>query len=561
MARSIDTPDSPYLIEDASDITAGAIDFDEDHLLPPNAAASLLNVETSFGGRRRKRKGILSRGVTGGSGNPNGAARLEDPNADNFIVAHQGNLLHSTDGDGSFTPRATSASLYDTNSDMHQGRGAAFTPTLFIASAVPYTANVSLPYQELFAIDTAWGFTSIDTIRPRALSWYQNRLWAFNSCQTGHGPDFLLWSNVLDGRDFSSAESVQINPEGGDEGIAIVPLRGAQPQILLFKEQSIHRLDINWETDGFYPSSSNALDFTKAQLRPLVEQTGCVATKGLTWVPGLQGADLLFLSREGIRSLNRSTTDAQGGAGLPLSSRIQSTIDRINWDHANKAAAAFWNNVAYFAVPIDGAVNNNYVIAHDVTRGGWSFLDWDSSSWIKSKIDAARKFFFFSNTSGTDGTSTYTNGYHLYETGTGAIDPFGLPIQMIEETRGFTFPENPNDPSSGLGHKKIWRWLELKAQSASTHVTITLQYKVDDNDAWKSLGSMHIDPTDSYPILPVQLPFTFDSGTYSRKQISLHNVPPGYKLALRISDTESFARFKLVQMTVYAHRIARQFDG
>jgi len=555
-----DIPDDPILVEQATDISGGVQDNSATHLIPASRSAYLLNIEINKDGQRKKRAGVLPRGSRGGTGNPNGAFPFEDVSR-NFkhIVLQNATNLWSTDGTSSaFTPRATSFSLYNTTHHAVQGQGATGTAALFIHSCVPYSANTSLRYDKLLVLDRQWGATTISNIWPRATAWYQKRLWALNS--SVHTQDTLAWSNVLDGRNWSANQSLQIDPEGGDPGTALIPLRGDTARMLCFKERSVHLLDIYWDTDGYYPSSANVLDFGNgAKLRPIVTDTGCVATRGLTWVPGLQGGDVLFLSREGIRSLNRSATDAQGGAGLPLSWQIQTTIDRINWSHADQACATFWDGVAYFAVPVDGAVVNNFVIAYNIARNGFYFLDWEANAFVRSQVDSARKFYFFGQNYGSDGQSSYTLGHHLYETNRGTIDPLLQPIAYEEQTRGFVFSTG-DDPAEGLRQKKIWRQLELRARGAATSVTMSIYYKIDDATDWLFLRDFSIDPSDAFPRLSVQLPFTFDSGKIIRRNLSLHGLPAGHKIEFKFTDTTSYGRIDILELNVRASLLQETFS-
>jgi hypothetical protein len=380
-----DSIDSSILLERASDISGGAFDTGENHILPPNAALHLLNIETTFAGRRRRRLGNTCRLplLHADSGdftdaNPNGVGVLEDEFRDiHRLHFALGASLYWINNGASLVEGFSQYTLSDTLHDFTQGQGATQVANLFLSTPVPYSANVSLPFDPLVAIDRNSTPTVITDVRPRSLLWWQKRLWAFNSCATLHGQDTLVWSNVEDGRNWSSAQTIRVDPEGNDVGIAVTPLRGDTPRLLLWKERSVHLLDVFWATDGYFPGSANSLDFGTAQLRNIISSTGAVGTNAITWVAGARGqsvGDYLFLSREGIRSLTRSLTDAQGGAGLPISWKIQTQIDRINWEKADRAQAAYWNNVAYFAVPVDGADNNNFVIAYDLVHDSFWFL-------------------------------------------------------------------------------------------------------------------------------------------------------------------------------------------
>lgn len=554
-----DSLDTPLLIDNANLISGGIINNAEAHLLPPNAAAYLLNIQPAVDGRRQKRAGVDAMGI-GANDNPNFLGALESPlHSVRVLVGQWGNNIYSSPGNDVWSPRATQVSLYNTYHMGVVGRGATNTASLFLTSCVAASNNVSLPYGNLVCLDRGFSSTEIGGVRARSLAWFQSRLWAFNSCATTAGPDYLLWSNPLDGRNFSNGQNVQVDPDTGDPGVAIVPLRDASPRMLLFKEKSIHLLDIFWTTDGYYTTTANSLDFTKSQLRPITLETGCVATRSPVWVPGLQAADILFLSREGIRSLSRSLTDSQGGAGLPLSYRIQPLIDRINWQTADRSVAAYWNGTYYLAVPIDGNVSPNFVIAYDVFRDAFWFADWEVAGWASAQLTADRKFFFLSHASVTETyASGATNGYHVYQTEVGAVDPGASPIDFDEQTRAFAFDDT--GPGTGLAFRKRWAWLDLAVQAAGTNATLTVSYKVDDDNDWTDYSHIGISPADAFPDLPVQLPFTFSSTRMTHKKLVLDPIRPGYKIQFRLRDNTSFARIKILQMALAALPQNTTFD-
>ena len=562
MATLFDSPDSQLLSEEVNYISGGFANDIELHLLKPDQAARLLNISPDVTGRLQKRQGIEKYG-SAGTGSPNGLSAFEAPiQGINLLVGQWGSAIYSSTGDDTWTRRASSVSLADTPYMGVQGKGRNGLPTLFLASCVGVTDNVSLPYGNLVCLDSSFGVTET-ALRARSLAWFQNRLFHFNSASSG--PAFLGWSKPLDGRDNSNGQTVEIESDNGDQGVAIVPMRDSTPRMLLFKERSVHMLEMYWATDGYYPTTANTLDFTKSLLRPISLNTGCVSTRGVVWVPGQSQADLLFLSREGIRSLARSQTDAQGGAGPPLSRSIDPTIQRINWNAADRAAAGFWNNIAYFAVPVDGSTRNNLVIAYDVLRESFFELDWAASAWTPAKLTSDRKFFFMSASAATEsglGTpaSGITNGYHVYQIEGTQVDPGNAPVQFDIQTRAFSF-DSGGPPGSGMRNRKKWNYLSLAIQAASTAATLALQYKVDDDDAWSTLRYLYVDPADGYPNLPVQLPFGFSVGRVLRRDILLRDVRPGYKIQLRVTDAASFARLKLISLVVYANPINPKFTS
>ena len=89
---------------------------------------------------------------------------------------------------------------------------------------------------------------------------------------------------------------------------------------------------------------------------------------------------------------------------------------------------------------------------------------------------------------------------------------------------------------------------------------MSVQYKVDDETAWHDFRNFSIDPSDSYPVLPALLPFTFDAGQIVRKNLSLHNVKPGSKIQFRFRDTTSYGRINVLEMNVRATLLQETFD-
>lgn len=565
MASLIDTPDSPLLRDLADVVIGGFVDNMEAHLLSPAQCVRLLNAEPTIAGRRKKRNGVVPLG--GFLENPNGLFEFYSPlRGVNKLAGLWGNSLYTSDGDDAWAS-VPSASAVDTYHMGVQGLGVSGAPALFLASCVPYTANVSLPFGNLVyapaLADGSLSSTHVSSARARSIAWFQGRLWSYNDCEPDGGAAFLRWSAPLDGTNFGNGQSVQIDANG-DAGVAILPSRDASPRIFLLNERSIYQLDIYWATDGYYPLTANALDFTKSLLRPIVLNTGCVATRAAIWVPGQEGADMLFLSREGIRYLSRSLTDAQSGTPLPLSFPIQQTIDRINWRHADKACAGYWDGKAYFAVPVDGSDRNNFVIAYDVHRQAFYELDLQVGAWSESRVGGYRKFYFLSATSGTETTlgnpaTGATEAFHAYELFSGAVDPFNSPVQFQEITRDFTCDAGAA-PGSNIHIKKKWSHLDVTFEAAGTGATLAIEYKVDNDDSWKTLSNYYIDPQSGAPVLPVQLPFTFGAGKIFRKTFLLRSIAPGYKIRFRVTDDSSFAQFKVINLSLFANPMNPKYN-
>jgi hypothetical protein len=247
-----------------------------------------------------------------------------------------------------------------------------------------------------------------------------------------------------------------------------------------------------------------------------------------------------------------------------MSFRVQTTIDRINWAQAHRAVAQYWNNIAYFALPVDGSDRNNFVLAYDTVRDSFYELDDPVADWTPAHIQNDRRFFFMAATSGTETglgspASGVTNAYHVYRTDDNLYGLFRRPLQLDLQTRAFTFDQS--EPGDGLRYKKKWDYLDFAIQSAATGATLTISYKVDDDDAWTVLRYLYVDPTDGFPILPVQLPFQFSVGRVLRRSLLLRPVRPGFKIQFRVQDDSSFSRLKIISIAVKANPLNAKFHS
>lgn len=552
-----DVPDTPLLIDESNSITGGFISNAEPHLLQSNQSAYILNIRPTIDGRRQKIKGLDPIANIGAS-HSHGLFAFEAPlQGRRDLVAFQTGRILSISAVGNPTDRTGSADLRLQHHTAVVGRAGGKT-TLFATNCVN-ASNVSLPWGAMHSWDYSYNYTnpaaSTTAVRVRAIAWSQGRLWGWNSCNTVAGQDYLIWSAPLDGNNFDNGQNVQVDPDTGDEGTAIIPLRDQTPRMVLFKKRSAWLFEFYWATDGYYTVLANALDTTKSSVRPLTLETGCIATRGAVWAPGAAGTDVLFLSYEGIRSLNRSLTDSQAGAGLPLSYRIQPIIDRINWAYADRSIASFWDGVAHFAVPLDGSTFNNFLISYDTLRDAFYLSDWQINGMAAADLSTGTRKFYFLGGGATTVTEVYSSaatlGFHVYETGVGAKGPGQQPIDMDEHTRAYTF--DLEGPASGLKYRKRWSWLDIVAQAAATHSTLTISYKIDDDPDWTSFRHIGIAPADAYPYLPEQLPFGFSSSKLVHHKLSLDTLRPGYKLQFRLRDNTSFAQMKIQQLALAAY--------
>ena len=552
----LDQPDSPELEDIQNSFIGGAVNNREPFLLPPNAAMRLLNVRIDMDGSLKKLGGLVPRGPANqdfGADNPNGLFGYWDENRRKLYSLY-GTSLYANDENSEavsafgWAQIANGASFIDTDHVFVRGTSTHVlnsTPALdtLFACACVSASRTGPSFSRVYffgASNETHGLTGIGGTDFRYLAWFQRRLWSINQ-------DQVFWSPINSGHGLG--DSISVGEHGIDANVAITPLREPTPRMLIFRKRAVYLLDIYWSTDGFYTSSQNSMDFTQALLRPIIRDTGCVAPRGWTWIPGGQAGDYLFLSREGIRSLNRSLTDVQVGASIPLSWPIQRIIDRINWDWADKATAVYHEQLAYFAFPVDGSTFNNMVVAYDVRYNHWFELDHQVSDWAMLDIPGKQKTLFFQ--SSLQGNENYTNPvnnidqHHIYDTSSGVFGQFATVMDMDIETRAYAF-DHRAPLGAGINNLKRPNTLDLGIKSGETTASFTLSYRINGSSNWTALADISI-PSGSTGLV--------------RKRISLRKLPPSYYIDFRIRDntTPGFFGAEIQHMKVSAYPMNSTF--
>jgi len=109
-----------------------------------------------------------------------------------------------------------------------------------------------------------------------------------------------------------------------------------------------------------------------AQLDEITTEYGCSAPDSFVQV----GSDLWFLAhKRGIVSITQTSQNKLQGVDIPKSREIEKLVRRINWEHATNAVAAFNDNRAFFAVPLDDSTVNNAVLVYDTATQAWAGVD------------------------------------------------------------------------------------------------------------------------------------------------------------------------------------------
>ena len=168
--------------------------------------------------------------------------------------------------------------------------------------------------------------------KPIFLTTHTNRLWAV-SADTSIQPDTLYFSDILDGESWDPLGSIRVGGDGD-------PIKGLYSwfgyKLLVFKERSI------WSVDA--DPTQDPADWTISLISGNI---GCSSHRSIAAV----GADVFFLSRDGIRSMAQIQAGTQTSVGLALSSPINDLISRIDKTKLDLCDGVFWNNRYLLAVP------------------------------------------------------------------------------------------------------------------------------------------------------------------------------------------------------------------
>lgn len=327
----------------------------------------------------------------------------------------------------------------------------------------------------------------------------QNRMIIAN---TTLNPDFLFYS---DSEDIQSWNRSNNNLEIGQDG---EPITG----IFLFTDDDL----IVFKADLIIAVDVGDADPTKWTQRIISEGIGCIADRTIRQF----GADLLFLSRDGVRTLLQSEQDKKRGASDPLSLPIQPTVDRIRFTSAIDSMAFIWQDTYHCAVPIDSNTVNSGLISFRrpskilATPGGWT---------VDEKLDLnAAVITSFDDLPEIHVGSALADG-KVFELFTDNDDD-GAAYDFRWDTKRFDFD------SPGLD--KWFQEVEFIFNATDDH-TVECFAQID-GGGFTSLGT--VDLKGNAPTLPIALPFQLGGTVLVRKRFGLRDLGWGRDIQYRVEN-------------------------
>ena len=195
--------------------------------------------------------------------------------------------------------------------------------------------------------------------------YYQNRLWVVDGSST------IAASDVLAFQDYDPlANEFNVNTGNSDYMVAAFPF--GQNSLIAFKNKSIMLLQ----------NVEGAL--TDVTVTEITRQVGLVGINGVTSI----GPDLAYVSNQNINLLTpTSTNNSLQHKTLPLSTRIDMIMSRVNWKVGYKICIGYWSNKLYVALPVDNSLVCNAVVVYNFTTENW-FGEWNFDSTLNMCIQS-----------------------------------------------------------------------------------------------------------------------------------------------------------------------------
>ena len=204
---------------------------------------------------------------------------------------------------------------------------------------------------------------------------FQRRLWvpyyydqsgAYNSVTytSRKITDEIAVSDILDTTTFDQIEN-QFRISGGTADFVVGMHGFYDDALVVLNRNSLHLVK---GTQG------SLLDVS---VKELTSEIGCLARKSVV----MRGNIMMFLSDDGVYSLEFLNDYNLRGSEEPISKNIQPYIDRINKNYAQDAVGILFDNRYYLAVALDSvagandARGNNSVLVYNFKNNGWESLD------------------------------------------------------------------------------------------------------------------------------------------------------------------------------------------
>jgi hypothetical protein len=205
-------------------------------------------------------------------------------------------------------------------------------------------------------------------------------------------------SHYLEDNKWSALDMFSINDGSNDRLVAVTPW--TLNEFIIFMRNSIFYASVGV---GAYLLSDPATE-DNSYVKSLATDIGCLAKKSIVQA----GGGIIFLSDNGVYLLNpasaagASQSSPEGMRLLtlaePMSAPIDDVIARINYNYVSNAAAIYWENRYYLAVPLDNSQTNNAILIYNFINKSWESVDvypsgFDVHRFLVAKKDNKRRLW------------------------------------------------------------------------------------------------------------------------------------------------------------------------
>jgi hypothetical protein len=323
------------------------------------------------------------------------------------------------------------------------------------------------------------GFTHMPA--PPWAIYHQRRLWMpyyYTMAGSSGSPtitsrnvtDEVIASDILDQNTYDQIlDGFRIASGGADYVVAIQPF--AEDNVIVFNRNTIHLIR----------GVSQAL--SEVTVQEITREVGCIARKTVVQV----GNQVLFLSDNGVYSVDFQDLYNLRGASVPMSEAINPLIQRINTAYIANSVAIYHDNRYYLAVPLDTSTENNAILVYNFLNQGWESLDtieqtgWNVRNLIRAGAGGLNKLYAINQNGGIhilDSREDDLDYINLQVGGT----PRGIPVNSELKTRQYT---------GGTMDRKRFNSFELQAQSSDSNVSdVAIAFLTQNPDSAEFLDSL-----------------------------------------------------------------------
>jgi len=481
-------------------------------VMPENSGALLTNMDIDVLGKRKKRKGYVIKADDLGTTAVNGLIGYSPVGGTKVLLLESNGTVYSWANTGNWASSKT-------------GLTAATVTDFIIANGLCF---------RLGQTDNIWSFngstwtdeggTTVegggsDAPKGKIGLWTSNQRLLLGNTSTN--PNFLWPSDAGDPQTFGDA-AFEFG-QRDDKGVTGL-VEFTDGEVIVFTKNSFFTWTITDTT-------------TSNWVVKKVSDVGCVAQRSVKQM----GQDVLFLSRDGVRTVVQSAQDKKRGESLPLSFPITDWVERINWGNAHKAVATVWNDKYILAVPIDGSTYNNYMFvfsrrAAETSGGGWTIYEGCNANAFAIQDFSDVRRLYFGEASGDTKAYLFRSDSTSEET----TNDNGTAITYTEESKRIDFGSPEFD--------KTFNKLEVECIEQDSG-TLTVQAQID-GENYTTIGTMA--QTANLPTLPVDLPFDLLGGNKVRKTFNLESLGRGRNIQIKITEATLDAPVEMIGWSMSA---------